>query len=309
MTIDDAFFYGVYLSQILLMSLYLPSRVLRRARALIETYPPFEFPKLYPVPVETIERMLRLYRNLNLGLLVLGLALLAAAWVSGYTFDSAWHGGDVPVPNTYPRALVHYTFFQLLPPVLFGYWQSRYFKRIRAAARNRIRTAEIKARRLFDFVSPTLLGTALAMYVGATVLLLVVGESPRRIAGMSVSGMSAYMLAVMTICNIALAGCLVWLLHGRKQDPYQTHEDRARMIRLTWQGVVQASILMSVLVGILGALIAFDLVRYGPLCASLFVQVVYVPLTLKFLVGPVGQENFEVYRADTNRATAVATYK
>jgi len=48
MTIDDAFFFAVYLSQVLLLSFYFPSRVLRRARALIEAYPPSDYPKLYP---------------------------------------------------------------------------------------------------------------------------------------------------------------------------------------------------------------------------------------------------------------------
>jgi len=304
MTIYDVLFYGVYLSQILLVSFYVPTRVVRRARGLIETYPPSEFPKLYPVQIATIERTLRVYLNLNLGVVVLGLALLAADWWSGYTIDSAWWAwqeGD-PYPTRNIRAVAwvstFYTLLQyLLSHALFAYWESRYFKRMRTAARGRIRTAELKARRLFGFVSPVLLGTAAATYVGAMVSLLFL-ELPQR--GTEI------MITQLTMTNVLAAGCLVWVLYGKKHDPHQTHEDRARMIRTVWQNVLVVSILLSALLAIVGALVAFRLLDYLPFVFSLFVQVIAVLVTGKFsLVVPSGQENFEVYRGDTTRATAV----
>jgi hypothetical protein len=310
MAIDDVLFYGIYVSQILVVLLYMPSRILRRARSLIEAYPPADFPKLYPVPLATVERWLRVYRNLNLALVVPGFVLLAAAWFSGYTFDRAWYGGDIDPPNTYPRALVFYTFVQLLPTMLFGYWQFRYFKRMRAAARSSIRTAELKARRLVDYVSPGLLAAVVATYIAAALLLLlIVGESPRRIGGVSVSGMSTYLFTIMTISNVAVAGMLLWAFYKKKLDPYQTRDDWARMIRLSWQASAVGSMLMSGFVGTLGALLAFGLLRYSPLLASLFVQAIWVPLTVRWLFVPFEQANYDVYRADAHRATAFAAYE
>jgi hypothetical protein len=304
MTIDDVFFYAVYLSQILLISLYFPSRVLRRARVLIEAYPPSEYPKLYPVPRATIERLLRFYRDLNLGLLVLGLALLAAAWKTGYTLDSVLRPGDAyPIRNPF-RFAMGYTALQWLSLMLFGYWEIRYFKRMRAAAR--VRTAELKARRLLDFVSPALLAIAVAMYVGAAVLLLVLWERFLNRHEFVIT----YLFTVTTICNIGLAGCLVWMLYGRKQNPHQTHADRARMIRVGWQRMLVASMLMSVFVGTISALFAFRLFAYTPLVASLFVQVtVVISMGMFFVTFRFGQDSFEVYRADPNRATALAANK
>lgn len=307
MTLDDVFFYGVYLSQILLISLYVPSRVLRKARGLIATYPPAEFPKLYPVPVATIERTLRVYLGLNLAVVVLGLALLAADWWSGYTIDSAWwawqEGDPYPVRNIRAIAWVStfYTVLQfLLSITLFAYWESRYFKRMRAA-RGRIRTAELKARRLFGFVSPALLGTAVAMYVGATASLLFL-ELPQRA--------TALMITFLTMSQVGTVSTLLWVLYGKKQDPHQTHEDRARMIRTVWQNVLVVSILLSAIFVIAGALAAFRLLDYALFVNSLFVQAIAVISTGRFrLVVPSGQENFEVYKADTNRATASATNK
>jgi hypothetical protein len=175
---------------------------------------------------------------------------------------------------------------------------------MRAAAR--IRTAELKARRLFDFVSPALLGAAVAAYVGTTVLLLVLG--PQFLIRHQF--MVTYLFATLTIGNMVMAGCAVWILYGKKHNPHQTHEDRARMIRVAWQRVLVASILLSVFVAIMSALFAFRLVDYVPLVASLFVQATAVASTgMLFVTFSFGQENFEVYRADPNRGAALVVDK
>lgn len=306
MTIDDVLYYGVYLSQILLISLYLPSSVLRQARSVIEAHPPAEFPKLYPVPIETIERTLRLYRTLNLGFAALGVALLAADLLSGYTVDTAWatwqEGDPYPIRNYRAVALVSasYTLLQYLASIgLFGYWVSRYFKRMKAAAHGRIRTAELRARRLFDFVSPALLGTALVAYVAVAAFLIVL-ELP--------GNSTAIMIAQLTLTNAFVIGCLVGLLYGRKQDPHQAREDRAWLMRRAWRGMVVLSILSSALFGITGAFIELGFVAYALFAYSLFLQVVAVILAGKSsALLPFGQANFEVYRADTSQPTAIAS--
>ncbi len=305
MTIDDLLFYGVYLSQILLISLYVPSRVLRRARGLIEAHPPAEFPKLYPMPVATIDRTLRAYRNLNGGVVVLGLALLIADWWLGYTIDGVWRiweeGEQSPArnPQALARIYVFYTVLQgLLSIALFAYWESRYFKRMRAV-RGGIRTAELRARRLFDFVSPALLGTAVAAYVAVAASLLLL-KPPQ----------SAIMIASLTACHVWGAGCCVWMFYGRKQDPHQTAEDRAQMIRAVWRVTIVLSILLSAIFGIVSVLVAFRLFDYMPFVFSAFVQVIAVMSTGRFcLVVPFDQQSFDVYRADPNRDAALAAHK
>ena len=310
MTIDH-FFYLVLLGQVLVVSLYVPHKILRRARVLIETHPPSEFPKLYPVPVATIERTLRVYRVANLGLAVLGVALLAAGWRYGYTIDPAWQGGDVPIPHPYPIALV-YTVLQMLPTFVFGLLELRYFKRMRAAARARTRTAELKPRRLFDFASPTLLSTAVAVYVGVTVWLLFFGDLPRGalvIAGLEMSR-RAFMVATLALCNVVGAGCLVWMVYGRKLDPHQAHEDRARMIRSWWRHTLMGSILLSTCFGAVILLLELRLPHYMPFLVSLYVQGLIVVSTGKFcVVASFGQASFEGYRAAANRPTAIAAHK
>jgi hypothetical protein len=301
MAIKSLLFYAVYLSQVLLISLYLPSRVLRHARRLIETFPPSDYPKLYPEPLATIDRKLRVYRNLNTGLLLLGLGLLAAAWLLDYRIAAKY--------GAYPTMVAHatYSMLQVLPLVAFSLWALAYYKRMRAAARGRIRAAELKARRLFEFVSPTLVGAAAAMYVGATASLLLIEGRPGWLVGGLLGWLSFHrqyvMIASLTICNAMFAGVILWSLYGRKLDPHQTDGDRERQIRLVAQSLLGASILFSVFMAGFNLLSAFELElwHYGPLLYSGFLQIgltacLWFFLTFDPFLG-LKPESFEVYKA------------
>ena len=75
-TLSYFVFYLVVLSQVLLLSFYLPRTVLRRLRRVIDEHPPSTYPKLYPMSIEVVERGLRRYRIMNLLILLAGLALV-----------------------------------------------------------------------------------------------------------------------------------------------------------------------------------------------------------------------------------------
>ena len=300
MTMKVLLFYTVYLSQLLVISVYLPTIILRRARELIESYPPSAYPKLYPEPLPKIERMLAIYRNLNVGFLLLGLGLLAVAWVSDYRIAARY--------GAYPTMVAHgvYSMLQLSPAIVLSLWGLTYFQRMRAAARSRIRTAQLKARRLFDFVSPALLATAVAMYVGATASVLYLDKPP----GWLPSAVSPWAAAIisMTVCNTLFAGIIGWTLYGRKQDPHQTHEERARQIRRVAQSLLIVSVLVSVHTAGGNALHVFELWQYGAPVRSLFLQVIVI-LMARYALARLDPQGFEVYKADPNRGTALATNK
>jgi hypothetical protein len=80
------------------------------------------------------------------------------------------------------------------------------------------------------------------------------------------------MIATMTIGNALFAGTIMWSLYGRKLDPHQADEDRARQIRLVAQGLLMASILWSVFMAGFNLLNVFELWHYGPLLYSAFLQ-------------------------------------
>ena len=303
-TIDIAF-YVVYLSEVLLVSLYLPSLLARRARGLIRRYPPSDYPKLYPVPAAAIERALRLCLHANTGVGALGLALLAAAWRYGYTIDPVWYYGDVPAKSL-AGASVAYTGLQMLALTLFPCCEALYFKRMRSAPRDgAIRSAELKARRLADFISPALVNAAAAMYVAAAVATLFLGTSSIRNAPF----IGTYMFGVMTLTNLCIVGWLVWLLRGTRQDPHQADGDRARTFRVSAKYLAVLSILVSGSVAISCVLIAFKLTHYTLFVHSLYVTALSLALIPKLFLTAFGHTNFDVYKVDSRRKAALTTHE
>lgn len=67
----------VLLSQVLLISYFLPRQVPQRLRYVVQNFPPERYPRLYPVALDKVERAQRSYRSLNFFVLVVGLALVA----------------------------------------------------------------------------------------------------------------------------------------------------------------------------------------------------------------------------------------
>lgn len=53
---NNIIFYAVFISQILLISLYYLNKIMARLNRLQETHPPAEFPKLYTQPVTLFNR-------------------------------------------------------------------------------------------------------------------------------------------------------------------------------------------------------------------------------------------------------------
>lgn len=278
---------AVILSQILVVSLYAPSIVARRVRALLATRPPPEYPKLYPVAVATIERKLRLYRILNAGIAVLGLAMLAAAWVFGY------FGSDRD--SAMPYAI--YTCLQCAPIMLWALWEKRYFQRMSAGARSSIRRAELKPRRLFDFVSPTQLGLVVTTYVGATVSLVFLTAAPVPEPLLT----STILFTVMTIANLFFATGLVWVWTPKRWDPHQSHGDRARTIRAVYQAAVVTIILLNAYVALQSLLTSFGVLHLAGFAASFLTQFFAVAAAKATLVA-FDQADFEVYKANASRA-------
>ena len=81
---DNIEFYFIFLGQILLISFYFPRKILSRIRYVVETYPPSEYPKLYPKSIEYYEKAQRNYKTVNQFIFVAGFILMFAFGLWGY---------------------------------------------------------------------------------------------------------------------------------------------------------------------------------------------------------------------------------
>ncbi len=79
----------VFLSQILLVSVYLPLRRFNTVSEIFETHPPSEYPKYYPRTIEFERRRLVIGRNLPLFIALVGIGFFCVAWVSNYSLSSS----------------------------------------------------------------------------------------------------------------------------------------------------------------------------------------------------------------------------
>ena len=211
-----------HLSQVLLISFYLPRAILSRVRYVVETYPPSKYPKLYPVPIEAVEKAQRNYRNLNLFALLAGFVLLFIGVYSPTEEMLNWDSISV---------LGLYFLLQHSPVMIAASSGFIYFNFMRRADSRTTRKAELHPRRLFDFVSPVTIGIAIFVYVAFVGFIIYVRQFEFSWFG------GYWNIFGITAVNLFFAGIIVQHLYGKKKDPYQAYEDRITYIRTQCENI------------------------------------------------------------------------
>ena len=195
---EHMLFHIVFLCQVLLVSFYLPRKILGRMRYLFETYPPSTHPKLYARPIAHYEKSERNYRIMNRVILLAGLLLLAV--LLGYSRSGEW---DHVVAMWF--ALVQY-----FPVMLLDLSSLREARLMRDSCATR--KAELHPRRLLDFVSPTMIGLAIVTYVAFVALILYVRQFEFPWFG------GYWNIAGVTIGNLFLAGSIFRQIYGKETE-------------------------------------------------------------------------------------------
>lgn len=273
-------FYFVFLSQVLLISFYFPRKILGRVKHVVENYPPSDYPRLYPMSLDFANKAQRNYRNMNLFVLLAGIALVLVGllWPSEEMLD--WDSDSI---------LVIYLLLQYSPMIIAATAGFTYFNLMRKADSRSTRKAELRRRSVLDFVSPAVLGLAIFVYVAFVVLIVYVRQFDFPWFGGYVN------IAGLTAMNLVFAGVIVHNLYGKKKDPYQAYEDRARQIGVTIRGLVWTSMLATGFIALSIGLAAFELRHLQPISLSLYFQVLAV---ITFRATRIDDVNFDVYRED-----------
>ncbi len=274
---EHMFFHVVFLSQILLISFYYPRQILSRMRYAFETYPPSTYPKLYPKPIEYYEKARRNYRILNLFILLAGLLILAV--LLGYSRSGEW---DHVIA-------MWYFLVQFFPVMLLDLSTLKEFKLMRNANSRTTRKAELHPRRLFDFISPTIISMAIITYVGFVLLILYIRQFEFPWFG------GYWNIVGVTAINLCFAGIILRYMYGKKLNPHQAYEDRIRHIETIVKVLVFTSIAATMFIAINVVLAALDLRNLQPIAQSLYFQLLAV---ICFQSYRIDYKNFEVYKED-----------
>ncbi len=270
-------FHIVFLSQILVISYLIPSRIYGRMKYIFDTYPPSAYPKLYPRPVEHYESARRSYRNLNVAILVVGLLILAALLVIPHDHDL---GNAISIG---------YYFVQFIPLMILEFSSFKELKLMRNAGPRPTRKAELRPRHLFDFISPVYFGVAAFVYVVFVVIIVYIRQFDYEWFGGFIN------IAGITMMNLLFAGIVLWNMYGKKQNPHQSYEDRNKQIKSILKSFLFISILATVFVLISVVLSALEMRHLMPTAMSLYLQTVALACIQSYIID---YRNFDVYRED-----------
>lgn len=281
-------FYIAFLSQIFLMSYYLPNKLLARMQHILATYPPETYPKLYPRPIEHYKIAHLALKYGSRFVLLLGFLILFAVmfWVDHSNF--ADHGF---ISSVWPAA---YAMLQFLPILAIELSEFSHFKQMRKANTASKHIADLRRRKLTDLVSPKLLIMALLVFSGAILFDLYVHNFDVTWGHDTVQR-----ALVLTITNVFLAIVGAWHLYGRKLDPHQSVEDRIQRISVGLKSLLFVSMALSVFIATTAADDLYSLDFIDAVIMSVYFQGIAL-LSLVYTLNNIKPDeiDFDVYRSD-----------
>jgi len=278
MQITESIFFVAFMSQIFLLSFYLPRKMQSRTRCFFNEYPPERFPHLYPRKIEYYKRYLRYFMNLNHFILLAGLGL----WVL-HIMDPSYKPGDGGV--VFP-----YFMLQNVPLILAEIWTFKSWKELRTADKRTKKTASLVRRRFIDYLPPRAIATVALVYIAFVAFVGYINQFELEWFG---GYMNVYILTGMNLWFLAI---LCWNIYGKKQNPHQSEEERGNQTRLVARQLVAISVLATVFLALTVALRFFDTRFLMPTAMSLYFQI--LTLTVLWMMKQQTFE-FEEYKDDT----------
>lgn len=300
---ETILFCFVFLSQVLLISWFYPRRVIGNARYVLRNFPPSTHPKLYPYPPEYFERWQRNIARFNLvmvvaGLLIIGLILgaLVGGWDSG--IFASTRKKDWVEFIVVPFFLVQF----VAGLVYINSSRCKILQAMAKAPAPRVRTTELRRRRLVDFVSPTQLVVAALTNV-AFIAFVLYDYRRFELPWFKTAGVIASVAFVLLVFSVSIGIAL----RAPKPDPYQAHQDRSNMIGQVVKQALAFSIAYPVLLTVWLTIRIFDPDLLEPVIASLYCQGIALALLWPSYSHRVDEVDFDVYREDGQDSTPDAS--
>jgi hypothetical protein len=275
---ENILFFIVFLGQVFLISYYYPRKLMQSREYVFETYPPSTYPKLYPNSMsyyQAQQRSYRLWNQLNL-VIGLGLGVFMVSKAKIGEWETAW--------------LTWYFLLQVFPTLRLEIASFKEFKQMRIQNSQRIRKAELQPRRLFDFVSPAVIGLAAAIYVLFVIFIMYFKQFNYPWFG------GYWNIVGITGMNIFYAAIVFWYMYGKKVNPHTTNQDRSRQTAAIAKIMVFISIAATISVSLNIMLAAAELRSLQPIAHTVYFQLLAV-LSFQFYKN-IYYTNFEVYREE-----------
>jgi len=276
----------VILSQIWLLSYLYPSVVTRRIDYVLTHYPKSEYPKLYPVSVDTIKLIKNGYLLLNYLCIAIGLWLV---FNFGVLPDDPTENlnilDDIPLL---------YGLLQYIPVILLEVVCFKQLKMMRELYKKNNRKAQLHPRKLSDYIHPGYLVLTAITYLGFIFLELMLND----FLFWSDAGIK---IATVTLVNVLFIGLAAQNIYGKKRDPFQHNADRFKQTKFTIQTFVFISIFVTIFLVAHSWVNANNHQYAEVLINSLYFQCIAL-FSINALLGrfKIEELDFNVYKADTS---------
>jgi len=281
-------FYILFLSQIILISYYYPKQIIKRIESVLKNYPPESYPKLYPESPEKVIAAKARYQLLNQIILLIGLVLLGAYGLMSTDYDdNQKHAEGLPLM---------FGMVQFIPFMLLEVSGCRQFRLMRNANKCTSRTAALTPRRLFDYVSPLFIFTAVVLIFAYLFFNLYIND-------FVITNSFLIQIFALGLVHVLFIGLTIWHLTGKRLDPHQAVKDRSNQTEFSIKSMVSVSIFFSLF---LMANEALDFYQLGYI--EIMINSIYFQVIAFFGIGSmlktvrIENINFEVYKADSTSA-------
>ena len=278
----ETIFYILFLSQILLFSVYFPNKIYQRMRYVITHYPCNQYPKLYPQPIENYHRFHGKYRLTNW--------LIAAAGLVTLTLSIVFNNKGEFIE---PQVLVWLLFMvQFMPVMMIELSEFSQFKMMRTADRSSVRSATLSPRSIASFIEPKWLYVTLL-----TLLIAIVYGFYLEDFTINIEGSAVFAAGILLFLNVFFSGLIYWQLYGKKLNPHQTESDRQKLITVAIQSLVFISISASIFLMVSLSIKEYQLHSLAPLAMTIYLQVIAL-FSLSNSIGSikVDELNFDLYK-------------
>ena len=252
-------FYTVFISQIIALSYYIPKKMFARMQYVFETYPPAEYPRLYPKDTGYYDSYNRRFKLANILIFTLGFVIIIASEGLGYELKLG--AGKLVV--------LVYAMLQFMPMIILELSEYKRFKLMRRLKIDTTRSADLKPRGFLDFISPVLLSAAVIMLFIACWFGFWINDFNVSWPHDAIEG-----TIILTLTNLYFVGMIGWQIYGKKKNPYMAHSDRERQLKIasTIAGGTSISLSIFYIAVTLGDV--YDLEAFESSIASLYFQLI-----------------------------------
>lgn len=283
---SNPIFYIVFLGQILLISYYFPKKLLQRMRYVLKTYPPADYPKLYP---RSLDHYHVAHYRLELAsrvILAIGLFVLFSIM---FLIDHSTFADDGFISEAFPAA---YGLLQMTPLIVLELSEFSHLKLMRKVNENPTRRAELRRRKLTDVVSPLLIIAAIALMAASVFIDFYIHDF-----NVTWGHDTAQRTITLLLTNALLFAVGAWQFYGKKLDPHQSSADRVRGAAISIRSLLYVSMALSVFLMTASADDFYSLDALDAIIMSLYFQAIVMLSVGSVLQGLKPDDiNFDVYK-------------